>query len=51
MPASGGYFPDPDEQVDEAGLQRKERQKERESKRRALKAAWGIDNREVCQGF
>lgn len=45
MPASGGYFPDPDEQIDEAALQRKERQKERESKRKAIKAAWGIDNR------
>jgi hypothetical protein len=47
MPASGGYFPDPDAQVDEAAMQRKERQKEREAKRRALKAAWGIDDRRL----
>lgn len=47
MPASGGYFPDADAEVDEAALMRKERQKERDSKRRALKAAWGIDNRKL----
>ena len=46
MPASGGYFPDPNEPIDEAAMQRKERQRERDAKRRALKAAWGTDNRE-----
>ena len=45
MPASGGYFPDMDAMEDEAAMARKERQRERESKRRALKAAWGIDTR------
>jgi hypothetical protein len=45
MPASGGYFPNPDD-MDEAALARKERQNQRDAKRRALKAAWGIDNRE-----
>ena len=46
MPASGGYFPDMEEPTDEAALARRERQKEREQKRKALKAAWGIDTRE-----
>jgi hypothetical protein len=46
MPASGGYFPDVDQLEDEAALMRKERQRQREEKRRALKAAWGTDTRE-----
>lgn len=46
MPSAGGYFPDPGEPMDEAALARRERQKQREEKRRALKAAWGIDTRE-----
>lgn len=45
MPDSGGYFPNPDQQLDEAAMARKERQNQREAKRRALKAAWGTDNR------
>lgn len=45
MPASGGYFPDVDQLEDEAALMRKERQRQREEKRRALKAAWGTDTR------
>lgn len=46
MPSSGGYFPEPSEPQDEASIARKERQAQREAKRRALKAAWGIDERE-----
>ena len=47
MPTSGGYFPDmAAEPTDEAEIARRERQRQREEKRRALKAAWGIDNRE-----
>lgn len=47
MPTSGGYFPDMTaEPTDEAEIARRERQRQREEKRRALKAAWGIDNRE-----
>jgi hypothetical protein len=49
MPSSGGYFPDANAApMDEATLARQERQRQREEKRRALKAAWGIDNRECC---
>lgn len=46
VPSGGGYFPDVSQPQDEATLARLERQKEREQKRRALKAAWGIDERE-----
>ena len=46
VPASGGYFPDQDEPDDEASTLRRERQAQRDQKRRALKAAWGIDTRE-----
>lgn len=46
MPASGGYFPDVDQLDDEVAMMRKERQRQREEKRRALKAAWGTDTRE-----
>jgi hypothetical protein len=48
MPASGGYFPDLNEDGggDEADMARKERQRQRDDKRRALKAAWGTDTRE-----
>ena len=45
MPASGGYFPDVGQLDDEMALMRKERQRQREEKRRALKAAWGTDTR------
>jgi hypothetical protein len=45
MPASGGYFPDVDQLEDDVALMRKERQRQREEKRRALKAAWGTDTR------
>lgn len=45
MPSSGGYFPQQVEDGDEHERARKERERERESKRRALKAAWGIDER------
>ena len=45
MPASGGYFAGQNEQIDDAAMQRNERRKERDAKRRALKAAWGTDNR------
>jgi hypothetical protein len=47
MPASGGYFPDVDQLDDEVAMMRKERQRQREEKRRALKAAWGTDTREL----
>lgn len=47
MPTSGGYFPNMDEPADEAELARRDRQRQREDKRRALKAAWGIDNRKL----
>jgi hypothetical protein len=46
MPSSGGYFPQAVDDDDEHERARKERERERESKRRALKAAWGIDERE-----
>jgi len=45
MPASGGYFPEVGQLDDEVALMRKERQRQREEKRRALKAAWGTDTR------
>ncbi|WVF72058.1 hypothetical protein IAT40_006870 [Kwoniella sp. CBS 6097] len=52
MPASGGYFPAmSDEPTDEAELMRRERQREREAKRQALKAAWGIDTPEPFEDF
>ncbi|WVQ98833.1 hypothetical protein IAU59_005964 [Kwoniella sp. CBS 9459] len=52
MPASGGYFPAmSDEPTDEAELMRRERQREREAKRQALKAAWGIDTPEPYEDF
>lgn len=50
MPTSGGYFPDVSQLQDDAALARMERQKERDNKRRALKAAWGTDTREWCCG-
>ena len=46
VPATGGYFPDMDKPNDEASMMRRDRQNQRDQKRRALKAAWGIDNRE-----
>lgn len=52
MPSDGGYFPNIGEEdpQDEVTLARIERQRERESKRKALKAAWGIDTRKPsCQ--
>ncbi|WWC89899.1 uncharacterized protein L201_004828 [Kwoniella dendrophila CBS 6074] len=51
MPSSGGYFPNMDEPTDEAAIARMERQKEREAKRRALKAAWGVDTPEPFEDF
>ncbi|KAK4686390.1 hypothetical protein P7C73_g3737, partial [Tremellales sp. Uapishka_1] len=53
MPSSGGYFPDAvsEEPMDEAAMARKDRQKERENKRRALKAAWGTDTPEPFEDF
>lgn len=48
MPASGGYFPDVDQPNDEVAMMRQERARQREEKRRALKAAWGTDTRESC---
>lgn len=45
MPTSGGYFPNMDDATDEAEMARRDRQKQRDEKRRALKAAWGIDTR------
>jgi len=47
MPSSGGYFPEMKESSDEAEVARRDRQRQREEKRRALKAAWGIDTREL----
>lgn len=46
IPSSGGYFPDAKAPQDEASLARMERERERDTKQRALKAAWGIDERE-----
>ena len=37
------------EASDEAEVARRDRQRQREEKRRALKAAWGTDNREMSQ--
>nr|XP_019042366.1 hypothetical protein I302_08969 [Kwoniella bestiolae CBS 10118]OCF21296.1 hypothetical protein I302_08969 [Kwoniella bestiolae CBS 10118] len=52
MPAGGGYFPNiTDEPHDEAAMARLERQREREAKRQALKAAWGIDTPEPFEDF
>ncbi|ORY27199.1 hypothetical protein BCR39DRAFT_560142 [Naematelia encephala] len=51
MPASGGYFPDPDEGTDDASTARRDRQKQRDDKRRALKAAWGTDIPEPFEDF
>jgi hypothetical protein len=51
MPASGGYFPDVDQLEDDVALMRKERQRQREEKRRALKAAWGTDTRKSAIFF
>ncbi|WWC60957.1 uncharacterized protein I303_103534 [Kwoniella dejecticola CBS 10117] len=51
MPSSGGYFPNMDAPQDEATLARLERQREREAKRQALKAAWGIDTPEPFEDF
>ena len=47
MPTSGGYFPEMQEPKDDAEMARRERQRHREEKRKALKAAWGIDTREL----
>lgn len=47
LPASGGFFPDTHhEEVDESDFARRERERQREEKYRAMKAAWGIDTRE-----
>nr|KIR85599.1 hypothetical protein I308_04295 [Cryptococcus tetragattii IND107] len=53
MPSDGGYFPNIGEEdpQDEATLARIERQRERESKRKALKAAWGIDTPEPFEDY
>ncbi|WVO20786.1 uncharacterized protein IAS62_002086 [Cryptococcus decagattii] len=53
MPSDGGYFPNIGEEdpQDEVTLARIERQKERESKRKALKAAWGIDTPEPFEDY
>nr|XP_019013699.1 uncharacterized protein I206_01770 [Kwoniella pini CBS 10737]OCF52480.1 hypothetical protein I206_01770 [Kwoniella pini CBS 10737] len=51
MPSSGGYFPNMDAPQDEATLARLERQREREAKRQALKAAWGTDTPEPFEDF
>jgi len=46
MPSSGGYFPeDAAEDLDDESASRR---RAREDKRRALKAAWGIDTR-TCE--
>jgi hypothetical protein len=46
IPSGGGYFPDVKAPQDEASLARMDREREKEMKQRALKAAWGIDERE-----
>lgn len=47
LPASGGFFPDTHhEEADEGDYSRRERDRQREEKYRAMKAAWGIDTRE-----
>ncbi|WVQ78361.1 hypothetical protein IAT38_000446 [Cryptococcus sp. DSM 104549] len=52
MPTGGGYFPNFDEEpMDEAAMARMERQKERDTKRKALKAAWGVDTPEPFEDF
>nr|ODN95135.1 hypothetical protein L204_04483 [Cryptococcus depauperatus CBS 7855] len=53
MPTDGGYFPNLGDAgpQDEAGIARMERQREREAKRMALKAAWGIDTPEPFEDF
>lgn len=53
VPKDGGYFPNIGEEdpQDEATLARIERQRERESKRKALKAAWGIDTPEPFEDY
>ncbi|ADV19588.1 hypothetical protein I305_03019 [Cryptococcus gattii E566] len=53
MPSDGGYFPNIGEEdpQDEVTLARIERQRERESKRKALKAAWGIDTPEPFEDY
>ncbi|ODN83178.1 hypothetical protein, variant [Cryptococcus amylolentus CBS 6039] len=52
MPTDGGYFPnEEDEPQDEAAILRMEKQKEREAKRMALKAAWGIDTPEPFEDY
>ncbi|WVR05295.1 hypothetical protein IAU60_002309 [Kwoniella sp. DSM 27419] len=51
MPSSGGYFPNMEEPMDEAAIMRRERQREREAKRQALKAAWGTDTPEPFEDF
>ncbi|OWZ70842.1 hypothetical protein AYX14_03735 [Cryptococcus neoformans] len=53
VPSDGGYFPNIGEEdpQDEAALARIERQRERESKRKALKAAWGIDTPEPFEDY
>ncbi|KAL7423996.1 hypothetical protein Q5752_001581 [Cryptotrichosporon argae] len=51
VPTSGGYFPDQNAPKDEAELARLDRQRQREDKRRALKAAWGIDTPEPFEDF
>lgn len=47
LPASGGFFPDTHpEEMDETDYARRERERQREEKYKAMKAAWGIDTRE-----
>ena len=45
VPSAGAYFPQDDEPTNEAELARMDRLREKEMKRRALKAAWGVDER------
>ncbi|WVQ71715.1 hypothetical protein IAR50_001256 [Cryptococcus sp. DSM 104548] len=52
MPTDGGYFPNDDgEPQDEAAILRMEKQRERDAKRMALKAAWGIDTPEPFEDY
>ncbi|WRT67268.1 uncharacterized protein IL334_004235 [Kwoniella shivajii] len=52
MPSSGGYFPNMGGvPQDEASFARMERQRERDAKRQAIKAAWGIDTPEPYEDF
>jgi hypothetical protein len=47
MPNSGGYFAvDARGDGDEDMTERRQREKERELKRKAMQAAWGVDARE-----